>query len=145
MVHNIADGLPVEAITTLNGLETSNHSLTFGFIGIEGFSDRVFRLNPYQIEALLGPAATDADTANLDNAALRELIQHLRHEADSIDFIAQDLRPVPPDKLNYNNLPNYWKLTAISDAYRSAVNWEHESETDDALYMAIVERALTRL
>ena len=39
----------------------------------------------------------------------------------------------------YENLPNYWKLTAISDAYRSAVNWEHESETDDALYMAIVE------
>lgn len=119
MVHNIADGLPVEAITTLDGLETSNPSLTFGFIGIEGFSDRVFRLKPYQVEVLLGPAATDADTTNLDNTALRDLIQHMRHEADSIDFNAQDLRPVPPDKLNYNNLPNYWKHL-VSGGWKNA-------------------------
>ncbi|MDP2449556.1 MAG: hypothetical protein Q8M68_08555 [Polaromonas sp.] len=119
MVHNIADGLPVEAITMLDELKTSNASLTFGFIGIEGFSDRVFRLKPYQVEALLGPAATDADTTDLDLAALRDLIQHLRHEADSIDFNAQDLRPVPPDKLYYNNLPNYWKHL-VSGGWKNA-------------------------
>lgn len=119
MVHNIADGLPVDAITTLKGLENAHPTLTFGFIGIEGFSDRVFGLKPHQVEALLGPAATDADATNLDSAVLRDLIQHLRSEADSIDFDAQDLRPVPPDKLNYNSLPNYWKLL-ISGGWKNA-------------------------
>lgn len=109
MVHNIADGLPVEAITTMDALRKSNPTLTLGFIGVEGFSERVFRLQPFQIEPLLGPVASDADATTLDTAALRDLIQHLRTEADAIDFDPQDLRPVPLHKLNYNNLPNHWK------------------------------------
>lgn len=109
MVHNIADGLPVEAVTTMNALKASNPSLIFGFVGIEGFTKRVFSLRPAQIEALLGPAASDADATTLDTAALRDLVQHLRSEADAIDFDEQDLRPVPLDKLKYNNLPNHWR------------------------------------
>ena len=109
MVHNIADGLPVEAVTTMDALRKANPKLTFGFIGVEGFSERVFRLQPFQIESLLGPAASDADATTLDTAALRDLIQHLRSEADAIDFDPQDMRPVPLHKLNYNNLPNHWK------------------------------------
>lgn len=119
MVHNIADGLPVEAITTLDGLKTCNPSLKFGFIGIEGISNRIFQLKPHQVEALLGPAATDADATNLDNTALRDLVQHLRVAADSIDFNVQDISPVPPGKLNYNNLPNHWKLL-ISGGWKNA-------------------------
>lgn len=109
MVHNIADGLPVEALMAMDVLKRGNPTLTFGFIGIEGFSDRVFRLQPAQIESLLGPAASDADAAALDTAVLRDLVQHLRIEADAIDFDLQDLRPVPLHKLTYNNLPNHWK------------------------------------
>lgn len=109
MVHNIADGLPVEAVTTMDGLRQANPKLTFGFVGIEGFSDRIFRLESFQIESLLGPAATDSDATNFDSAALRNLVQHLCHEADAIDFDPQDLRPVPPHKLIFNNLPNHWK------------------------------------
>ncbi|PPU67339.1 ABC-three component system protein [Xanthomonas pisi] len=109
MVHNIADGLPVEALTTMSALKEANPSLAFGFVGMEGFSERVFRLQPFQIESLLGPAASDMDAASLDTATLRDLVQHLRNEADAIDFNAQDLRPVPLHKLTYNNLPNHWK------------------------------------
>ncbi|SKC61720.1 hypothetical protein SAMN05445504_0032 [Burkholderia sp. CF099] len=109
MVHNIADGLPVEAVTTMNTLKGANPTLTFGFIGIEGFSDRVFHLQPFQIESLLGPAASDTDATNFDNAALRDLVQHLLVETDAIDFEPQDLRPVPVNKLKHNNLPNHWK------------------------------------
>ncbi len=119
MVHNIADGLPVEALTTLGMLKAANPKVALGFIGIEGFSERVFRLQPFQIESLLGPAASAADATNFDNVALRELVQHLRSEADAIDFDAQDLRPVPPDKLIYNNLPNHWKQL-ISGGWKNA-------------------------
>lgn len=109
MVHNIADGLPVEAVTTMNALKGANPNLAFGFVGLEGFSERVFRLRPFQIESLLGPAASEADATTLDTAALRDLVQHLRSEADAVDFDPQDLRPVPLHKLTYNNLPNHWK------------------------------------
>lgn len=109
MVHNIADGLPVEAVTTMDTLKSANPSIAFGFIGLEGFAERIFRLHSYQIESLLGPAASDSDAATIDVAALRDLIQHLRSEADAIDFVPQDLRPVPLHKLQYNNLPNHWK------------------------------------
>ena len=119
MVHNIADGLPVEAITTMDALRKGNPKVTFGFIGVEGFSERVFRLHPFQIEYLLGPAASDADATTLDTSALRDLIQHLRSEADAIDFDPQDLRPVPLHKLNYNNLPNHWKQL-IAGGWRNA-------------------------
>ena len=119
MVHNIVDGLPVEAITTLDDLKIANPSLSFGFVGLEGFSDRLFQLKPYQVEALLGISATDEDANNLDITMLRDLIQHLRFEADDIDFNLQELRPVPADKLEYNSLPNHWKHL-ISGGWKNA-------------------------
>lgn len=109
MVHNIADGLPVEALTAMEDLKRTNPLIKFGFIGIEGFSERIFSLRPTQIESLLGPAASETDATTLDMAAVRDLVQHLRSEADAIDFNIQDLRPVPFNKLAYNNLPNHWK------------------------------------
>lgn len=110
MVHNLAAGLPVEAITTLDGLKTANPTLSFGFVGLEGFWDKVRQLATDQIEALLGPAASDRDATNLDIATLRGLVQQLALAADALDFSAQDLRPVPPDKLVKNDLPNHWKM-----------------------------------
>jgi len=109
MVHNVPDGLPVEAVTTLDALQLANPTLKLGFVGVEGFADRMFRLKPHQIEMLLGPAASEADAGNLDITALKQLVHHLATEADTIDFNALDLTPVPPDKLVYNNLPYYWK------------------------------------
>ena len=49
----------------------------------------------------------------------RDLVQHLRSEADSIDFESQDLRPVPINKLTFNNLPNHWKQL-ISGGWKNA-------------------------
>ena len=118
-VHNLPDGLPIEAVTALQALKDAHPSLSFGVIGIEGLSDRVFRLTPQQVETLLGPAASDSDASNLDIAALRQVVQGLAKEADSIDFNALDLRPVPPDKLIYNNLPDFWKFL-ITGGWKNA-------------------------
>ena len=110
MVHNLVDGLPVEAIQTLNAIETANKDKKFGFIGLEGFAERIFKLPPSQIANLLGPAASDYETKNLDITTLRKLIHDLAIAADAVTFDTVDLRPVPPDKLDYNNLPNHWKF-----------------------------------
>lgn len=109
MVHNLIDGMPTEAITTLKALETANPKLVFGIIGLEGFAERVFKLTPSKIGTLLGPAASDDDAKNLDIATLRRLVNDLAAAADAAQPEGVDLRPVPVDKLAYNQLPNHWK------------------------------------
>jgi hypothetical protein len=109
MVHNLIEGLPTEAITTLKALEIANPKIKFGFIGFEGFAERVFKLTSQQIGHLLGPAASQADAKNLDIATLRKLVNDLAAAADTAQPEAVDLRPVPVDKLTYNKLPNHWK------------------------------------
>jgi hypothetical protein len=109
MVLNLIEGVPTEAITTLKALETANPKIKFGFIGFEGFAERVFKLTPQQIGGLLGPAASQTDAKNLDIATLRKLVNDLAAAADAAQPEAVDLRPVPVDKLVYNKLPNHWK------------------------------------
>ncbi len=109
MVHNLIEGVPTEAITTLKTLETANSKIKFGFIGLEGFVERVFKLTPHQIGSLLGPAASTIEAKSLDIATLRKLVHDLAAAADAAQPEAVDLRPVPVDKLAYNQLPNHWK------------------------------------
>jgi hypothetical protein len=119
MVLNLIEGVPTEAITTLKRLETANPRLKFGFIGFEGFAERLFKLTPQQIGALLGPAASRSDAKNLDIETLRKLVNDLAAASDAAQPEAVDLRPVPVDKLVYNKLPNHWK-TLISGGWINA-------------------------
>lgn len=119
MVHNLIDGVPTEAIITLKALETANPKIKFGFVGIEGFVERVFKLTLQQIGSLLGPAASQNDAKNLDIATLRKLVNDLAVAADTAPPEVMDLRPVPVDKLAYNQLPNHWK-SLISGGWTNA-------------------------
>ena len=109
-VHNLIEGLPIEAVAALKGLEQTSPKIKFGFIGFEGFAERVFQISPERIASLLGPAASQADTKNLDVATLRKLVHELSVAADATQLNAVDLRPVPVNKLAYNQLPNHWKM-----------------------------------
>ena len=119
MVHNLVEGLPVEAVVTMKALEDAHKAIRFGFIGLEGFVERVFSLPPEKIAHLLGPAATDHDAKNLDVTSLRALVRELSIAADTTTFGSVDLRPVPRDKLIYNDLPNHWKAL-ISGGWQNA-------------------------
>ena len=119
MVHNLIEGVPTEAISTLKALESANPKIKFGFIGFEGFVERVFSLTPQQIGGLLGAAASQSDAKNLDIATLRKLVNDLAALSDATPHAAVDLRPVPVDKLVYNKLPNHWKFL-ISGGWTNA-------------------------
>lgn len=110
MVHNLVEGVPIEAVTSLKALETANPEIKFGFVGFEGFADKVFKLNSERIASLLGPAASQGDAKNLDIATLRKLVNDLAAAADALQIDAVDLRPVPVNKLAYNHLPNHWRM-----------------------------------
>ena len=65
MVHNLVDGLPIEAIEMLEKLKKSDGTRAFGFIGYEGFEHRVFMLPESEIEHLLGKVATSCAAQQL--------------------------------------------------------------------------------
>ncbi len=111
MVHNFVDGLPVPAIEKLDELMTANKDRKFGFIGLEGFEERIFSLEENKIEDLLGVIPTSLNfTKNLQPIELRDLVANISAAADEAKFDPSAIRPVPPDKLEYNKLPSHWAL-----------------------------------
>lgn len=119
MVHNLVDGLPVEATLKLGELKKANTSKKFGFIGLEGFRERVFALPEKEIESLLGVVANAQDAENMQMAELRDLVNKVAEAADEVDFDISTIPPVPPKKLAFNKLPNHWRLL-ISGGWQNA-------------------------
>ena len=109
MVHNLVDGLPIEAVEKLKELENTNKELKFGFIGREGFEVRILNLPIEKIQDLLGPAATNQDAQNMQVVELQHLINAVANAVDELRFDVTTIRPVPPEKLDFNNLPNHWR------------------------------------
>lgn len=123
MVHNLVDGLPIEAVLKLKELETANVNLGFGFIGMEGFEQRIFALELSKIEDLLGVVATSQDAQNMQAAELRDLVANVVQATDEAPFDVTTVRPVPPDKLDFNKLPNHWR-SLIANGWQNAYHVE---------------------
>jgi len=68
MVHNLVDGLPIEAIEKLKDLEKTDQTRRFGFMGLEGFAEKIFSLEESAIEDLLGIVATAANAQDFVRA-----------------------------------------------------------------------------
>ena len=119
MVHNLVDGLPIDAVEMLNKLREDNSEIEFGFIGLEGFEQRINDLNKEQIEEILGPAATNQDAQNLQVEELRDLISGVVAATEKSDPKLADIAPVPADKLDANDLPEHWKML-ISGGWQNA-------------------------
>jgi hypothetical protein len=119
MVHNLVDGLPIEAVTTLDKLREADKQRKFGFVGFDGFQDRLFMLRPTQIEDLLGVVASSTDAENLQPSELRDLVNAIAENADDVDFDVTEIGPVPVEKLHFNNLPSHW-LALIQGGWQNA-------------------------
>lgn len=109
MVLNLVDGVPVEAVETIEALKAANPGIKIGLIGKEGFEERVFGLSGERIASLLGPTATPVEAKTLDVAVLRRLIDDLA-VSDSPPPDSVDLNLVPVGKLTHNGLPTHWQM-----------------------------------
>ena len=119
MVHNLVDGLPIEAVQTLDTIEQKNRELRFAFYGLESFESDIDALTDGQKIELLGPVATNQDAQDLQVDELKSLIDDLvRANEDTENGLAQIL-PVSVDKLQTNGLPVYWH-DLISGGWRNA-------------------------
>jgi hypothetical protein len=109
MVHNLVDGLPIAAVEKLEELKKANKGIKFGFVGLEGFEERVAKLADAQVEDLLGPLATNQDALNLQVEELRDLIDGVISATENKIHDGGKIAPVPVDKLDANNLPAHWR------------------------------------
>lgn len=109
MVHNLVDGLPTDAILKLDALKKANTGHQFGFVGMEGFEATIFELSAEKIGGLLGMAATAQDAQNLQATELRDLVAAIVQATDAQPIDVSAIRPVPPDKLDFNKLPGHWR------------------------------------
>ncbi len=142
MVHNLVDGLPIEAVERLDELKTANPTLGFGFIGIEGFEQRIFTMDLSSIEDLLGIAATSEDAQNLQAADLRALVTNVAVAADDTPFDVTAIRPVPPDKLEFNKLPSHWRSMIASGWQNAHLVSQYLSRHPDPLIGERIAQAL---
>ena len=119
MVHNLVDGLPIEAVETLSQLRKENKNIKFGFIGHESFESKISKLEKEKIEQLLGPAATNSDSQNLQVEELRDLIDGVISATEKSPISIKNIEPVAVDKLDKNDLPQYWRAL-ISGGWQNA-------------------------
>jgi hypothetical protein len=132
-VHNLIDGMPIEAVVKLKEIERAHPALKFGFFGLESFAEAVFALGLDGLATLLGPAASREDVESIDVTVLRSLIRDLEMAAEAIDFRPLDLRPAPMDKLNYNHLPNHWKMLITGGWMNTSLLIERFAQPDPPL------------
>ena len=108
MVHNLVDGLPIDAVQTLQGMENDNPDLRFAFFGLERFEKVADELTTAQKLELFGPAATTEDELSLQVEELRSLINALVNARENRGPTLTNIEPVSKDKLDTNLLPVYW-------------------------------------
>ena len=119
MTHNLIDGVPVHAITQLEDLKKANSKIAFSFFGHQAFEESIFSLNAEKIKDLLGAVASAKDAENVQPAELAHLIAHVVGQRESLDADMAPIKPVPVDKLTFNNLPGHWQ-DLISAGWKNA-------------------------
>jgi len=145
MVHNLVDGLPVEALTKLEELKGANRNIKFGFVGLEGFETRIAMLDPAVIDELLGPRATNKDAQEMQLTELQALISGIIAGVDSAKRFAGPIDPVPSDKLDANGLPHHWHQL-IEQGWKNArfvadyFDRHHEPLTGERIALLFRER-----
>ena len=114
MVHNLVDGLPIEAVEKLKELESNNQDIAFRFFGLEGFEALMQELTGDDRIWLLGPAATNQDFQDLQVEELKLLIDAVIANTTTAEPVLVDLTPVSVTKLEANDLPAHWKSLVLA-------------------------------
>lgn len=106
--HNLVNGLPTEAVLALEALKTANQNHTIGLIGPAKLEEYALGLSSDNLLELFGPAATAEDSKNLKMAEVGALMGNVISAINTGPSNADDVKPVPVDKLKFNKLPEHW-------------------------------------
>ncbi|MCK4826195.1 hypothetical protein KA005_61200 [bacterium] len=100
-VHNSRPGLGPEVLKKLLELENSNPPIKIEHWGFEELRQKVFSLNEFDIESLLGPSPSSNDMLDVGFEDLKVVLETIAEQQPIED---PDLRPVPREKVAANAL-----------------------------------------
>ncbi len=140
MVHNLVDGLPIEAVEKLEQLKKANPDITFGFYGLEAFEADINLLEEERKTELLGPAATNQDAQNIQLDELRTLVDAVIAASKDATTNVDDIAPVPVDKLEANGLPAHWRSLIAAGWQNAHVVVTYLDQHHDPLRGEIIAR-----
>ena len=99
-VHNDKNGLPADVLKLLLDL-SAQHNVMAGHWGYEQLLDEFKQLSGADMAALVGPGPTLADLVSVRVQEVQSLLQHMVLQPEPL---ISDVRPVPPHKLQHNQL-----------------------------------------
>lgn len=100
-VHNAMDGLPPSVATRLLELDGETTGIAVSWWGHEELRQEVFKLREEDIAALLGPAPSLRDFAQMGFAKLKPILDAIARREAPLDA---EIGPVPRDKVEINRL-----------------------------------------
>ena len=130
-VHNLFDGMPVEALAKLDEMRAANPHHVIGFVGPAGFEERVFALEELRIVALLGPVASAEDSCNLRMEEVRDLMNGVTRGMVAAPIDEGSPAEVPYDKLDFNGITGPWHHLLASGSRNAAFVAEYVSQHAD--------------
>lgn len=139
-VHNMVDGLPVPALTTLEEIG-KKHNVPTSIFGRERFASTVLALPDDRIRGLLGETITDYDVVDLDLTEVRDIVLKLPLAVIAPANLVP-ISPVSVEKLSYNKLPNWWEELIVVGLRNAAVVAEYFREHPDPMLGTRVAEAL---
>lgn len=104
-VHNSYHGLAADVLKALLDLELANKPIQVHHCGFEELRLEVFRLDEVTLKSLLGPAPTARDMLQIGLEDLQPVLLNIARHPPKID----DVRPVPPGKIEANGLSEHAK------------------------------------
>lgn len=108
-VHNLVDGIPIEAVVKLEELKVANGHHRFGMFGPPTFEERILALDEFHITALLGPVASAEDSRNMRIEEVARLVDAVMRRIDEAPLAEGDPIDPPHDKLEFNKVRGAWR------------------------------------
>lgn len=107
-VHNLVDGIPIEAVVRLEELKAANGHHRFGMFGPPTFEERILALDELHVTALLGPVASAEDSRNMRIEEVAHLIAAVMRDIDNPPLADAEPNEPPLDKLEFNSIQGAW-------------------------------------
>lgn len=134
-VHNSRKGLAPPIEKKLLELEAAHSTVKIYWWGPEALWKQAFELKEPELALLLGGfAPTSRHIVNIRYDDVQEVLQNIARREPPL---SQDIRPVPPDKLQYNRLSEsvqqllvvgMWKTDLVKNFFQDHINPLYEAQ-----------------
>jgi hypothetical protein len=148
LVHNDEDGLAPDLVQLLQRLQAKQQAVTVSQWGLDRLRSTILPLPMEQLHDLFGTVPTARDVTRVRQEDLKQVIDDLAvliEFRDGSELSAEDLRPVPPGKVEYNRLGASAKeLLAVGWRHSGRVRQFFDRHTDPLLGARVVSGFQTR-